>query len=670
MTTIQLRRGTTSQWLTSTKALALGEPGVDTTTGDFKIGNGSSLWAGLPHLQGLPGQDGTSGRAIDLQSGETHIQWRYVGDPTWTNLIAIADITGPPGSGSGGGGATNAEVAAFVSGAGATRTAVDARVAAGITGKADLVGGVIPSSQLPSLAINETFTPANQAAMLALVAERGDMAIRTDNGRTYVLTADAPTVLANWKEVLAAGQVASVAGKTGVVALVKADVGLPNVDNTSDANKPISAATQAALNALGSSFARFVIVTTGTEARPVGGLVLWLDMREGEVSVPANMGASDVRFRPGTVAPTPTAPVITTPALSSLTQSVAFSQTLAASGTTPITWTVSGGTIPAGLTLSAGGVLSGTPTGSGAYSFTVTATNTAGSDPQLFTGTIGTTAVAPVITTTTLNTLTQGSAFSQTLAATGSTPITFAVTTGTLPAGLALSTAGVLSGTPSAAGAYSFTVTATNAAGSDPQAYSGTIAATGASVFSVFGAASPGTGAINTDGGGSLWVGNRFYTSKAAGINVRGVRIWEPASSDSTFLNLDVVARLFKNDWAGSTIGGAATFASAVLATKTHTALRVAGTWTDILFDTPVALPKIAAGAGATDLLTLAVQYAGGNHYVTVTSSVLSTEDSIDSAASPGTYLAEQASIGRGVNSIASGAPATYYGIDVLFEVA
>lgn len=43
--------------------------------------------------------------------------------------------------------------------------------------------------------------------------------------------------------------VISVAGKTGTVTLVKADVGLGNVDNTSDANKPISNAVQTALNA-------------------------------------------------------------------------------------------------------------------------------------------------------------------------------------------------------------------------------------------------------------------------------------------------------------------------------------------------------------------------------------------------------------------------------------
>lgn len=42
--------------------------------------------------------------------------------------------------------------------------------------------------------------------------------------------------------------VTSVAGKTGDVTLAKADVGLGNVDNTSDSNKPVSTATQTALN--------------------------------------------------------------------------------------------------------------------------------------------------------------------------------------------------------------------------------------------------------------------------------------------------------------------------------------------------------------------------------------------------------------------------------------
>lgn len=59
--------------------------------------------------------------------------------------------------------------------------------------------------------------------------------------------------------------VTSVASKTGAVTLVKADVGLSNVDNTSDANKPISTATQTALDAkqVAGSYATSSDLTTG-----------------------------------------------------------------------------------------------------------------------------------------------------------------------------------------------------------------------------------------------------------------------------------------------------------------------------------------------------------------------------------------------------------------------
>lgn len=145
--------------------------------------------------------------------------------------------------------------------------AVDALAA-----KADLDGGgKIPTSQLPPLAINETFTAANQTAMLALTAQRGDMAIRTDNGRTYVLSSDSPSTLADWKEVQAAGQVTSVAGKTGTVSLAKADVGLGNVDNTADSAKSftgtqVAAATTSTRGTIAISTDAAVANGTGTGA--------------------------------------------------------------------------------------------------------------------------------------------------------------------------------------------------------------------------------------------------------------------------------------------------------------------------------------------------------------------------------------------------------------------
>jgi hypothetical protein len=116
------------------------------------------------------------------------------------------------------------------------------------TGDAGDLTGTVPTSVLPPLAINETFVVADQAAMLALTAQRGDMAIRQDNGLTYVLSTDSPTTLADWKEVLAAGQVQSVNSQTGIVSLTKSDVGLANADNTSDADKPVSTAQQTALD--------------------------------------------------------------------------------------------------------------------------------------------------------------------------------------------------------------------------------------------------------------------------------------------------------------------------------------------------------------------------------------------------------------------------------------
>jgi hypothetical protein len=64
-----------------------------------------------------------------------------------------------------------------------------------------------------------------------------------------------------------------------------------------------------------------------------------------------------------------------------------FSQTINKTGSTPMTWGVTVGSLPAGLALnSSTGVLSGTPTTAAAYSFTVQATNAFGSDTQAFTG--------------------------------------------------------------------------------------------------------------------------------------------------------------------------------------------------------------------------------------------------------------------------------------------
>jgi hypothetical protein len=96
--------------------------------------------------------------------------------------------------------------------------------------KADLVGGVIPTSQLPSLAITEFLgTAANQPAMLALSGQRGDWCIRTDgepNGGTWVLVVDGGSSLSHWQRLgYPIAPVSSVNGQTGDINLGFGDVG-------------------------------------------------------------------------------------------------------------------------------------------------------------------------------------------------------------------------------------------------------------------------------------------------------------------------------------------------------------------------------------------------------------------------------------------------------------
>ena len=77
------------------------------------------------------------------------------------------------------------------------------------------------------------------------------------------------------------------------------------------------------------------------------------------------------------------APSITTDTLPNGKVGEAYSHTLTADGTTPITWSVSGSALPEGLTLNeTTGEISGTPTAEGTAKFTVKAENSAGSDTK------------------------------------------------------------------------------------------------------------------------------------------------------------------------------------------------------------------------------------------------------------------------------------------------
>ncbi|MEB1884936.1 putative Ig domain-containing protein [Xanthomonas campestris] len=159
--------------------------------------------------------------------------------------------------------------------------------------------------------------------------------------------------------------------------------------------------------------------------------------------------------------------------LPAATAGSAYSQNLSASGgTAPYSFAVTAGALPAGLTLSAAGVLSGTPTATGSFNFTATATDSGGSPTsgnRAYTLTVaGATVTLPA---TSLPAGTAGQAYSGALnpATGGIAPYTYAVTAGALPAGITLNgSSGALTGTPGSVGSFAFSVTATDSTSSTP----------------------------------------------------------------------------------------------------------------------------------------------------------------------------------------------------------
>ena len=81
--------------------------------------------------------------------------------------------------------------------------------------------GKLTASEVPAIAITNTFVVSSQALMLGLTtAETGDIAVRTDVSKSFILTATPPSTLANWQELLTpTDTVQSVDGRTGFVTL-------------------------------------------------------------------------------------------------------------------------------------------------------------------------------------------------------------------------------------------------------------------------------------------------------------------------------------------------------------------------------------------------------------------------------------------------------------------
>jgi hypothetical protein len=287
-TRMQQRRGTAEQWTAANPTLAAGEIGFETDTNQFKMGDGANAWSALSYFKNLEDLGG---------SLDDYVPVALVGEPDGiatlnaSGHIPISQlgslITNAPGVLD-----TLGEIAEFVT---AVDTAVDTHEAKTLN-----VHGIADTAQLETLTGAQTkATAAQSAAELtasnALTAHNNDStdvhgiadtsvlatqtnistAITAHNddttgvhgiADTAALATTAATASAIGTAVsdhnavttnvhgisdtaaLATKTYADGAVSTAVSALTKSSVGLANVDNTADADKPVSTAAQTALD--------------------------------------------------------------------------------------------------------------------------------------------------------------------------------------------------------------------------------------------------------------------------------------------------------------------------------------------------------------------------------------------------------------------------------------
>lgn len=161
---------------------------------------------------------------------------------------------------------------------------------------------------------------------------------------------------------------------------------------------------------------------------------------------------------------------LTPPTLSATAGQAYTGNFVAGGGTAPYTYSRFAGTLPPGLTLATDGTLSGTPTATGTFNFSVVARDsTAGAGaPYGVASNYNFTVAAPTLSLspTTVPNGTVGSSYSQTVTASGGTAPYALGRTGILPAGISFNApTGTISGTPTEAGTFNFTISTTDSTG-------------------------------------------------------------------------------------------------------------------------------------------------------------------------------------------------------------
>lgn len=307
----QQRRGTAAQWTSANPILSAAEIGYETDTNKFKIGDGTNRWSTLSYfvdldtmIAGAPGLlnslDEIAAAINDDPAFFTTIASSIsskapIASPTFTGTVSgvtksmvglgsvdnTADTAKPVSTAQATAIATAKSEAISTASSDATTKANNAKSGAETTAATALASHESDTTNIHGIADTSalaTKTYADNAASTAVAAvvNSAPEALNTLKELADALTADESTAatlatlvgtkassadlasheadttnihgIANTAE-LATKTYADSAVSTAVSGLTKSSVGLSNVDNTSDANKPVSTATQTELDA-------------------------------------------------------------------------------------------------------------------------------------------------------------------------------------------------------------------------------------------------------------------------------------------------------------------------------------------------------------------------------------------------------------------------------------
>lgn len=250
----------------------VGTAGYATTAGTSVYATNSGT-ATYSTTSGTAAYATASGTAVYATTSGTAAYSTLSGTAAYATAAGTADTSGTASYSITSGTAVYATTSGTAAYSTTSGTASYATLAGQVTGTAILVSekgsangvatldgsGLVPTAQIPPLAITDTFVVASEAAMLALTAEVGDVAIRTDVSKTFILQTSPASTLGNWKELLTPAD-----GVTSIIASAPLTGGTITSSGTIGLDQTALAITAAQVSGTAVVFSDLATATVGT----------------------------------------------------------------------------------------------------------------------------------------------------------------------------------------------------------------------------------------------------------------------------------------------------------------------------------------------------------------------------------------------------------------------